>query len=570
MTLVPAVFDRSAMRRTWIVLAVSWLGVLVVLVLWLQTPVSQLREQLRSLQFWSLEICLALGLGFGGVVLAQISRRLNRRDMWRLSALAAAALALTLFVAPRTNRIYYDEQIYQSIGQNLADLKLAQMCNDGTVEYGRLQCWLGEYNKQPYAYPHLLSVLYRMFGVSGAIAFRFNAAVAAMTVVGIYLLVFTVFADRTAAFFAALVMMLMPEQTLWSSTAAVEPSASLACVIAMLFAAEFRESKRTVALAATAVATAYAVQFRAESAVIVPVVGFMVFSAFSKDELRTPRFWTIGLLALVLVSIHLGHLFAVRNEPWGTTDARLSFQYVVRNLRTNGWFYLRDERFPVLFTILAGAGLVTGRMLAPRLVFAAYFASFFAVYLLFYAGSYNYGADVRYSLMTFPPVAVLSGLGVSRLVSSRGITPRVLGRQATWFATAVLVFQWLWYAPLVRATTEEAWAARADVNFAGSFVPELGPHAYVLTHNPGMFHVWGINAGQMSSIVTNPGQLDFLALRYSDVYLHWNFWCNVQDEAQRSFCAQAMRTKPTELVREYRERGQRFAFYRFTPRHGSE
>ena len=51
------------MRRTWIVLAVSWLGVLVVLVLWLQTPVSQLREQLRSLQFWSLEICLALGLG---------------------------------------------------------------------------------------------------------------------------------------------------------------------------------------------------------------------------------------------------------------------------------------------------------------------------------------------------------------------------------------------------------------------------------------------------------------------------------------------------------------------------
>ena len=56
--------------------------------------------------------------------------RLSRR--WRS--------ALTVFVAPRTNRIYYDEQIYQSIGQNLSDLKLAQMCNDGTVEYGRLQC----------------------------------------------------------------------------------------------------------------------------------------------------------------------------------------------------------------------------------------------------------------------------------------------------------------------------------------------------------------------------------------------------------------------------------------------
>ena len=80
--------------------------------------------------------------------------RLDRRDVpphgrcWRRSA-----LALTLFVAPRTNRIFYDEQIYQGIGQNLADLRLAQMCNDGSVEYGRLQCASGEYNKQPYAYP---------------------------------------------------------------------------------------------------------------------------------------------------------------------------------------------------------------------------------------------------------------------------------------------------------------------------------------------------------------------------------------------------------------------------------
>ena len=568
--LLPAVFDPPATRRTWILLGAGWLGVIVALGLWLGTPGSELREQLRSVQFWSLEICLASGVALGTVVLAQIRRRLDRRDALSLATLAGAALVLTLFVAPRTNRIYYDEQIYQSIGQNLADLKLAQMCNDGTIEYGRLQCWLGEYNKQPYAYPHLLSVLYRIFGVSPTIAFRFNATIAAITVVAIYLLVFIVFADRTAAFFAALVMVLMPEQTLWSATAAVEPSASLACVIAMLFAAEFRQSKRTVALAATAVATAYAVQFRAESAVIVPVVGLMTFQGRFKDELKESRFWAVGLLALALVSIHLGHLVAVRNEPWGTSDARLSFHYVVTNLRVNGWFYLRDERFPILFTILAGVGLVTGRMLAARFEFAAYFALFFAVYLLFYAGSYNYGADVRYSLMTFPPVAVLSGLGVSRLVSFRETRSRTFQRQAIPLATAVLVFQWLWYAPLVRATTEEAWAARADVSFAGSFVPELGPHAYVLTHNPGMFHVWGINAGQMSSIVTNPGQLDFLALRYREVYLHWNFWCNVQDDLQRSFCARAVATRPTELVREYRERSQRFAFYRFTTRGAPE
>ena len=34
---------------------------------------------------------------------------------------------------------------------------------------------------------------------------------------------------------------------------------------------------------------------------------------------------------------------------------------------------------------------------------AIYFLVFFAIDLVFYAGSYNYGADVRYSLMTYPP-----------------------------------------------------------------------------------------------------------------------------------------------------------------------
>ena len=35
----------------------------------------------------------------------------------------ALGVGLTVGVAPRTNRIFYDEQIYQNVGQNLADLQ---------------------------------------------------------------------------------------------------------------------------------------------------------------------------------------------------------------------------------------------------------------------------------------------------------------------------------------------------------------------------------------------------------------------------------------------------------------
>ena len=155
-------------------------------------------------------------------------------------------------------------------------------------------------------------------------------------------------------------------------------------------------------------------------------------------------------------------------------------------------------------------------------------------------------------------MAVLGGLGAARVSSFVS-----LGRTGRAAVTAALLFQFLWYAPLVRATTEEAWAARADVRFARSFTRELNPNTYVLTHNPGMFHVWGINAGQLSLPVRNPEYLDLLAARYGGgVYLHWNFWCNVQDPVHVELCRKALQLRPFELVREYRERDQRVAFYR--------
>jgi hypothetical protein len=156
---------------------------------------------------------------------------------------------------------------------------------------------------------------------------------------------------------------------------------------------------------------------------------------------------------------------------------------------------------------------------------------------------------------------MLAGLGAARLAAWLDERFALSGRRVV---TAAVVFQFLWYAPLVRATTEEAWAARADVRFAETLPAALPWNSYVLTHNPGMFHLWGVNAGQMSLVVNNPGRLQYLQQRYAGgVYLHWNFWCNVADPVQQAICRDAVQTAPTELVSEYRERDQRFALYRF-------
>ena len=477
-----------------------------------------------------------LGLAVGSFALHDLPRLLDRRDILRMTLLMAIALGLTVGLAPRTNRIYYDEQIYQNAGQNLADLKRAQMCNDGTVQQGRLQCASGEYNKQPYAYPHLLSLAYRLVGVGTTTAFVVNAIAMALTVGLLYLLVLILFSDRVAAFFAALLLALTPEQLVWSASAAVEPTAALACVAALLAAAWFVQTRSTVSLAGAALASAYAVQFRPESFLIVPAVGLLLWQR-TPEEFRRPRLWWAGLLFLAFVAVDVGHMVAVRNEGWGTTQARMSLDYVAGNLRVNGWFYLIDARFPMIYTLLAVLGLSGRRAEAGRMTIAFYFLLFFGITLPFYAGSYDYGADIRYSLATYPPLAILGGLGLARLVGwAERYKP---GLPALHVVAAVVAAQFLWwYLPVVRSTTDGAWAARADVRFAQSLVPDLRGNSYVLTHNPGMFQLWGVNAGQMSMAVTNPAYLDQLAARFTDgVYLHWNFWCNVQDPSQRELCA---------------------------------
>jgi hypothetical protein len=155
---------------------------------------------------------------------------------------------------------------------------------------------------------------------------------------------------------------------------------------------------------------------------------------------------------------------------------------------------------------------------------------------------------------------VLGGLGAAHVVARvRRLHPAVPARA---LVLSLVGVQFLWYAPVIRATTEEAWAARADVRFAESVSATLPKNSYVLTQNPGMFHLWGTNAGQMF-LASRRDYLTLLMDQYrGGVYVHWNFWCNVQDPVQPDLCRQALAAASAKVVSEYRERDQYFAIYR--------
>jgi hypothetical protein len=518
------------------------------------------RVLLQHWEFWWLE-------GLFGCVVATTAvavRRAppDRRLLLTAAAVGALACLLSSSIAPRTNRIYYDEQIYQGVGQNLTDLKLAQMCNDGTVEYGRLQCWRSEFNKEPNGYPYLLSLVYRAVGVGESGAFIFNIAVAGASAFLVVVLGAMLFDDRRAAVLAGVVLTLLPMQLWWTRTAAAEPSAAMWCAASLAAVIHFTRARTTTALACAVAVTAFATTLRPESVLVVPLAMVAILLR-AADELRRPRLWWAAAAGAALSLVTLLHLAAVRHENWGTTAARLGWHYVPANFAANFWFYWGyDERFPVLFSITAIVGLRWSRRFTVQVLLASYFLLFWGIFLVFYAGSYDYGADVRYSLLSHVPLALLAGGGLGRLIQR--LSRRWPERTVVAVVVAALVLQFSWYAPVARSIGEEAWAARADVRYAKGFAARLPANSLVLTHNPSLFHLWGINAAQLSLAATDPAYVRTqLFNRYAGgVYLHWNFWCNVRDPVQAAFCRTALESFPAELVESARERDYHYAMYR--------
>jgi len=430
--------------------ALFLLGALV-LVWWTKNfHAWKLREHLQIISPLFLEITFLLVI-VATVLNLRVFKRvfagITRGSWYAVGGITVIGLLITIFVVPRDHRIYYDEDIYQSIGQNIACLKSsnahsgedyeqsfsnvwkrfigrAAMCNEGRNEYGEFHCDRLEYNKEPNGWPYLLSVVFRLFGVHERAAFLTNNLLYGLAIVTVFLIGYLLFESALPGVYAALIFALTPEFMMWANTTAVEPSAALFPGLALLSALIFVRSRENTALWLLAVMTAFAVQFRPESIMLLMVIGLVVLF-WGSYTLRRGEFYLLLAIFFILMIPHLVHLYSFKDAGWGSSGPKFSTEYFKGNFKANALFYLKNIRFPLLFTVLFGLGIVlkagkgdrvpTTFHLRAKLVLLSWFLLFWGIFIFFYAGSYNYGADVRFSLLSAMPLALLAGYGAVSL-----------------------------------------------------------------------------------------------------------------------------------------------------------
>lgn len=537
------------------------------LLVWFGTsPTAALRDQLPALSPRAIEASFLL-LAVGAVAARHSIARSLSGVRLRALALAVLAFVLVSILPPRTHRIYYDEDIYQGVAQNIVWAGRAEMCNEGTLEQGEFRCRAAEYNKEPNAFPFLLSLVFRLAGVSEPAAHVLNRLLFALGAAVTFWIGLLLFEDRYASGAAALAFALTPQNLLWGATVAVEPGAAVACGLAVGSWLLFLKDPRLSTGALAAASLSFAAQWRPESILVVAVAGVATLS-WGEKRFMDRRVYAAGAAALVLLVVHFAHIWAVRGEGWGSPETgKFAWSYVSGNLRTNALYFIEGRDFPILLTVLAMLALFMPLLMPmpfrKNTVPLTWFVLFFGIFIPFHAGSYRYGADVRFSLLTVIPLALLAGRGASGI---RQALESYSLKRAGWVPIAAVVYAFSPYLPLVRALGTEAWAARADHTVAREFLSLVPERSIVLTHNPGMLHVMGQSAAQASIGTYRPNAVNEYFVQFpGGVYFHFNFWCNVTDPVQQNFCTTLLATYPTQVLAERSAGFYRYVLYRLMP-----
>jgi len=346
-----------------------------------------------------------------------------------------------------------------------------------------------------------------LFGVHELASFLTNNLVYGLSILTAFFIGYLLFKSSLAGIYAALIFSLTPEFMMWANTTAVEPSAALFPGLAILCALVFIRSRETKSLFLLAIVAAFAVQFRPESIMFLAVIGMMILF-WSRDELKRGEFYLMLAIFFLLIIPHLVHLYAVKNVGWGSSGPKFSLDYFKGNFKANGLFYIKNIRFPVLFAILFILGIVLKQgkeereagtfVWKEKSLVLLWFLLFWGIFIFFYAGSYNYGADVRFSLLSSIPIALLAGNGAASL--GRMLSHGLKFKHMNYILSVIIILSFLPFLPFVRAITQEAWGARADHKFAKEMAKVLPDDSVVLTHNPNMFLLWGKSAAQASLV----------------------------------------------------------------------
>jgi hypothetical protein len=373
--------------------------------------------------------------------------------------------------------------------------------------------------------------------------------------------VYLLFDDTLAGLAASLSYILIPVNLHWFNTCAVEPSTTFFSSMAILTALIYIKNKKPANLFLLVTVLGFSFNFRPESFLVVLVIG-LIFLLKDIAVLKRKELYMFGVLLLLLSSAIVLHIYVMRNQSWGASGPKFSMNHFFHNIRTNSVFYFDNKAFPLLFTILGITGLLFYKFkdhIKEKIIILSWLLVFWGIFLFFYAGSYRFGQDVRFSILSYAPISIFVGLFISFINTVFEKRTKAL----TLSMILLIAFNFIGFMPFVRAELREAWESRTGHKYAVEFARLLPENSIIFTHTPNIFLLNKKSALQSSIATYNTGVVDRLLNQFrGGVFVDYNYWSNVNDPTQRSYTENLLNRYNHELIKEYHRENYKYALYK--------
>ena len=534
-----------------------------------QKTIRTIKDILSYASVYTLQICFFLLITF--IILSRdyiirIYKEIPKKIKILISLVTLNSFVLAYFVAPYSNRLYFDEHIYQSIGKSISYQGKAVFANYADLQNQDFTIREYEFNKEPNGFPFYLSIFFKIFGANETTANNANILAFSLSIIGIFLVGYFSTGSYSTGLFAGFIYSTIPISVLWSNTSSSEICTAFFAILGMLATVILSKWQTARNYIITLLTLVVALNFRPESFLI--VIPCFLFLILNNSNIIKNNCVVLAITYLILLTLPLTiHLLLVRNEPWGSSGSKFAISHFFDNIKINLPFYFTNKSFPLLYSLFAIYGLFTKQHCKFTLPLAIWFLLFWGIFLFFYAGSYEYGSDVRFSILSYAPLAILGGIGISKIIDLMISTLNVESKNAYIATIVFLIINALCFVPLMRTIDNKSYVARNDLNFINSIIDTVPRDSIVLSHVPSIWFMKERSSALLSTLKGNINRVknDFPKIFNGGVYLHFGSWCVFNNPTQKEFCDFALASLPLKLVKESSYGDKTYKLYKYEP-----
>ncbi|MDE1833650.1 MAG: glycosyltransferase family 39 protein, partial [Candidatus Micrarchaeota archaeon] len=195
--------------------------------------------------------------------------------------IVAAFLAVEVSVVKPTQLLFFDDAIYQAMGQSLLHSGQAWMCDYGTPT----ACYTGEIFHEPIGLSFNLAIAFAIAGVHQTSAFGAGLFLSALSVFMIFVLAQLLFKSRMASAFSAIVLALSPVLLVWAMPTNSDMAMLAYSLIALALLIIFIRRKTSWTLLASLMSLSLLLYMKVLAVLYLPVF-LLLYIVLNRDSLQ--------------------------------------------------------------------------------------------------------------------------------------------------------------------------------------------------------------------------------------------------------------------------------------------